>query len=687
MKNTIDRSGLISRIILGVTLVFLLPISSLRAEQPRQGKTQMMQPEAILKAKENSKLSPYTGYTREHWLEICEKLIAGILPYFEDDLGLPLLKGVPEESGHFNKPLEFVGGRKEAFERSMVLSAFYAAATGKDRVPGYEGSITRPYRDGMIRLTDPSGPAYFGPREQYEAFGTNLALSVLICPEYFWEPLTELEKNNLLKFFADLSEMVAYDCNHWFFHMVTVPLLDKYGHSNPRREYLTMIFNRLLGWYRGDGWFIDGGNFSIDYYNLWGFQLYNNVLTYYDAPWKKQFGPRVKQTTGRFLESFPYLYGRDGGSVPFGRSITYRFASISALAWATLNDNSTLPPGQSRRIASGCLKYFWEHGALSENGLLEPGFHGPNSVAAESYIDRGSPYWAAQAMAVLLIPEDDPFWTAPEEPMPADGAGGRLALPGAQVVMKVSPQDGEAKVYPLGQPIGHAGQWQRGIKYFQHSYSSYLGWCALGSGGPDLAAGRSGTSVDGKRWSLRRNPRPLKVDSHHSASIYDINMQILNPELEDFGQVITHTLIGESGEVHLFWHNSARPLYMKLGGYGISVAHGKKLKRTADVDDRLIIRAGRYSSAMEILDAPPGAIQVEELKPRQGWGHAHLFGGNGAFPYWQSTKPVPPNVPVVIYVSGARDRKIVRPELSLKNSAGQVGVSLEGTLYNIRVPY
>ena len=30
-----------------------------------------------LKVKENKQISPYTGYTRAHWLEITEQLIAG----------------------------------------------------------------------------------------------------------------------------------------------------------------------------------------------------------------------------------------------------------------------------------------------------------------------------------------------------------------------------------------------------------------------------------------------------------------------------------------------------------------------------------------------------------------------------------------------------------------------------------
>jgi len=642
-----------------------------------------LNPGATLKTPENRELSPFTGYTRDHWLEITEKLIAGIMPYFDAETGLPDLKGVPGETGHFKEPFSLYG-KKEALERSLMLVAFYTAATGKDRVPGYSGSISAPYLKGIIKGTDPSDPNFWGTREKYDAFGTNIALAALVSPRFFWDPLTEGQKDNLLVFFKGLVNMVAYDCNHWYFHLVGVPILERNGRDS-NRDYLSMIFQRILNWYRGEGWFIDGGNFGFDYYNLWGFQLYNHVLCYFDEPWSKRFSGRIDEITELFQESYPYLYGRDGGSIPWGRSTTYRFASLAAIGWPVLRGASALDPGQARRIASGCLKYFWEHGAMSENGLLEPGFHGPNSVVAESYIDRGSPYWAAQGLCCLLVPEDHPFWTAPEKPMPADGAGGRIALPGAEMAIRVSPLDGEARLFPVGQRMGHRGQWQRGIKYCQHAYSSYLGYCALGEGGEDLGAGRTGTSFDGKRWHYRSRPRAIQVDTRHLISDYEIFVDTLDIALEDFGDLITHTLIGESGEVHVFWHNCARPIYLHLGGYGISVPHGGKLE-TKSLDNALVVSGGENHSVLRVLQGPPGTIRYRLLEPRPGWTHSHSFGGKGAFSYWRSDKPVPPNTPVAFYVDGTRSRPPAEPKISLRSHRDRLQVKFEGETYSIKIP-
>lgn len=128
------------------------------------------------------------------------------------------------------------------------------------------------------------------------------------------------------------------------------------------------MMERLLGWYRGDGWFIDGNNRGFDYYNFWGFQLFNQMVYQYDPVWKEQFGKRIQDISSRLLETVPYQYARNGGHIPWGRSLTYRFASNAAIGWAMINGNSTLSPGVARRILSGDLKYFWEMDAWEKTG-------------------------------------------------------------------------------------------------------------------------------------------------------------------------------------------------------------------------------------------------------------------------------------------------------------------------------
>ncbi|MGI8636343.1 MAG: DUF2264 domain-containing protein, partial [Segetibacter sp.] len=222
-------------------------------------------------------------------------------------------------------------------------------------MPGYNASISAPFINGIIKGTDPADPDFWDDPLPNDQVGAVLAMAMYIEPSRWWDPLTEKQKTNLLNYFKKQVYVSTYDNNHYYFHMIPLALLEHNGYD-ANRPHLTKMFERLMGWYRGDGWFIDGNNRGFDYYNLWGFQLFNEVLYKFDPVWRKQFGERIKETTVKFLETYPYLFGRDGGPIPWGRSLSYRFAGNAAIAWAVINGISTLPPGEARRIASGSLK-------------------------------------------------------------------------------------------------------------------------------------------------------------------------------------------------------------------------------------------------------------------------------------------------------------------------------------------
>ncbi|HBL76168.1 MAG: hypothetical protein A2W90_08730 [Bacteroidetes bacterium GWF2_42_66] len=629
-------------------------------------------------ATKNHTLSPYTGYTREHWLEITEQIIAGVLPYFDRETGMPHLN----KNSYDYCNLKFKDSREEnkrALERSMMAVIIYTTATGKDEVPGYNGSISAPYIKAITKGTDPGSPVFWGNPEPFDQVGSVFALGAYLNPVLFWDPLSEAQKRNILNYLQKQAFNKTYDNNHHFFHMVAAPLLEKYGYD-ANREHLAQMFERLLGWYRGDGWFIDGSNRGFDHYNLWGFQLYLHVLDKFDKKWHDQFGARIKQVSAHFFETLPFLFGRDGGPIPWGRSLSYRFADNAAIAWASLSGNCTLPPGQARRIASGELKYFWKHGCLDDNKLLTIGYWAANASVAEGYISPGDPYWATHGLACLLIPEDDPFWTAVEEPMPADGAGGKLAVPGAQFTVRVSPIDGEARLYPAGQPFKHDRKsWQIGTKYDQYAYSSYLGFCTVGEGGPAIGAGRTGFSVNGIDWVYNERAMPVKVEADHVESKY-----LLEPN--GYDEIIKHNLIGNDGEIHVFWHNKPEPIYLFLGGYGIRVSHGE-IPDEEKKPDGITLKFKEYYSIIRLVNCLEGVLDTELLDPSNGWAHTHLFGGKSAFPSWKSKNPVPPLTPLIIYTNGTRGRYPLPTKIKLLESPGLLRIQFEGKWFEINIPY
>ena len=633
--------------------------------------------------------SPYTGYTREHWLEISEKIVAGALYHLDRETGMPDMAVqdgfLAYEQLRSKSPIE---ESKRILERMMMAVLIYTKATGKDEVPGYEGSISQPFIDAIIAGTDPDNPNYWGDPPMYDQVGSTFAMAAYIEPERYWDPLTESQRNNLLNFLQKQVHTKAYDNNHYYFHTVPVELLEKNGFES-NRNYLTHVNERLMGWYRGDGWFLDGSNRGFDHYNLWGFQLFNQVLYKYNPQWREQFGERIKFTSERFLETLPMLYGRDGGLIPWGRSLSYRFAGNAAIAWAVINDISTLTPGQARRIASGSLKYFWEHDCLDDNNLLTIGYWGANASIAEPYLCYGDGYWATHGLACLLIPETDPFWTSVEEPIPADGAGGKIAVQGAQFSLRVNDIDGEARMFPAGQPWAQSREkWQNAAKYDQHAYSSYLGFCVLGEGGGQLGAGRSGYSYDGVNWFYRERAKAIRVSADHLVSTYTLQPKENDREIivENRDEIITHTLVGNDGEIHVFWHNYPDPIYLYLGGYGLSMPETNDLTEKK-MNSFIQIEGGEYRSVVQAIQAVDGKFESEVLIPREGWKHTHLFGGIGAFPFWRSNDPVSPNIPQVFYVNGTKRRNANPVEVKIHINQGILNIQFEANAYSIQIPY
>lgn len=138
-----------------------------------------------------------------------------------------------------------------------------------------------------------------------------------------------------------------------------------------------------------------------------------------------------------------------------GRSLTYRFAAAAPLWAGALADATPLPPGRTRpgrtrRLASGTLMHFAERGAPDERGLLTLGWYRPFLPVTQRYSGPASPYWASKAFLGLLLPEDHPVWTAPEEPAPVDVQDVTMALPAPGWLLHSTAADGIVRLVNHG---------------------------------------------------------------------------------------------------------------------------------------------------------------------------------------------------------------------------------------------
>ncbi|MGN9838906.1 DUF2264 domain-containing protein [Nonomuraea sp. H19] len=360
---------------------------------------------------EDRTLSPYTGWTRRHWEAVADGLLAAVEPYRSADGASILLPGPASWSKCDGM---------EGFARTFLIAAFRVAGGGP-------AALLEPYRAGFV-----SGPASWpamADRFQPMVEAASLALGLQLTREHLWDTLEDGERERLGAYLASVLRHEPCDNNWWLFPTTVGAFLASAGveeqaaHAAIERGLAT-----IEPWYVGDGWYSDGPNRSFDHYNGWALHFYPILYGLLSGVPLPAHRSRLRE----FLASYALMFGAQGEPLYHGRSVTYRFAAVASLMLGAVTGDTPLSPGATRRLASGAVRYFLERGALSPEGLLTLGWHGPHEASLQPYSGWGSPYWAAKAFVGLLAPPDHPLWTATEEP----GPSGAIALAGPGFVVQ-----------------------------------------------------------------------------------------------------------------------------------------------------------------------------------------------------------------------------------------------------------
>jgi hypothetical protein len=387
-------------------------------------------------------LSPLTGYTRAHWEAAADRLLTALLPYATPGLAQYRLPG---RTGHSGVRSDGV----EGFARSFLLAAFRIAGS-----QGRAGSdLIERYATGLAHGTDPRHPEHWPPvtdRAQPMVEAASIAIALHETRPWLWDRLPDPVRQRVAYWLGGFVGATANDSNWRLFQVVTEEFLASVGAPHSRAE-IDAGLARLDDWYRGDGWYTDGDGRKFDYYNAWALHLYP-VL------WARIAGPRAdpalvaahRARLRAFLEVHQYFFGADGAPVHQGRSLIYRYATTAPLWAGALADATPLPPGRTRRLASGALKHFTERHVPDERGLLTLGWYRPFLPVTQPYSGPASPYWASKAFLGLLLPAGHPVWTAPEEPGPVETADAALALPAPGWLLHSTAADGIVRLVNHG---------------------------------------------------------------------------------------------------------------------------------------------------------------------------------------------------------------------------------------------
>jgi hypothetical protein len=249
-----------------------------------------------------------------------------------------------------------------------------------------------------------------------------VAYAVWQTRDQIWAKMTSTEQGYVLDFLERFGQRPPPG---WTDNWALFWLLNHAGRKALNASYDQAIldevmFNYLDKVYCGDGWYVDApqrGTRQFDNYLTWGFAIH--VLE-----WAMLDGAAVPERRDELLERvrlwmmhFPYFFASDGAYCEYGRSLCYKFGRLGAPVLAYKLGVWPHPVGMLKRLVGRHLRWYVDRGAIRDDGTFQSG----SPLIREHYVSTGSSYCAMQAFCGLWsLPDDDPFWTVDEEPLPAE---------------------------------------------------------------------------------------------------------------------------------------------------------------------------------------------------------------------------------------------------------------------------
>ena len=318
------------------------------------------------------------------------------------------------------------------------------------------------WKQGIIAGVDPGHPEYWGDvgdtdqrLVEMAVFGMGMAM----IPETFFFALPEDAQKNLYRWLDQINH-VSLPKNNWVFFRVLVNLGFQICGLPYNQHRMEDDFRLIDAHYEENGWYYDYAD-QRDYYIPWAFHYYGLL---YARLMPEDERAKAFATRGQlFAPDFACWFDQTGEAIPFGRSLTYRFAQsafFAAQAYASA-ETSKVGYGEMKHLLLSNLRKWFRQPIFTRDGVLTIGYHYPNLIMAEGYNAPGSPYWSMKVFLCLALPEDHPFWRA-EERAPAvpdvckqtharqfDRALGRwpacCGVPGGQPLQRACAQRGEIR--------------------------------------------------------------------------------------------------------------------------------------------------------------------------------------------------------------------------------------------------
>lgn len=430
--------------------------------------------------------------------------------------------------------------------------------------------------EGIKHGSDPEHPEYWGDyvdgEQAYVEMGA-LAYGILMAPHKVWEPLDEKSKIRFQDWLLQINHHVISD-NNWLFFRVLVNCGLKKVHAEFSETQLEKDLNRVDDFYLGDGWYSDGATKQRDYYVPFAMHFYGILYAKLMEKEDPERSRKYKERAEKFAQDFIYYFGERGEALPYGRSLTYRFAQGCFWSALVYSDTEALPWGVIRGILNRHFRWWFSQPILDDENKLTLGYAYPNLDMCEGYNSSQSPYWAMKTLLLLAVSDEHPFWEAEEEPLPKLDEVRTLQHAGLIIQRG---KDGFVTALASGQ----YAEWEPvhcAEKYEKFAYSSYFGfqtprsYYGIGAAAPDNMLGFLSNGL----YFIRRRCEEVRCENNELWSrwkpLEDVEVETtLRPEGN--GHLRTHIIRSEKdytaveGGFSLPWRETTELQIEKREGY------------------------------------------------------------------------------------------------------------------------
>ncbi len=217
-------------------------------------------------------------------------------------------------------------------------------------------------------------------------------------------------RQEIINWFSQINK-ANIAINNWiFFRLLVNILLYKLELVELDFKEIEKIHDLIDSLYVGNGWYKDGNITRLDYYNSFSFHFYSLI---YVKLMKREDFKRSQiyiERAKKFSESFVSFFSKDGTSIPYGRSLIYRFGCAAFWSAVIYSGENICDVGMVKNIIFSNLEWWLKQDIFDYKGYMNVGYCYHNELMTESYNGYASSYWALKIFLILYLDDDNKFW-------------------------------------------------------------------------------------------------------------------------------------------------------------------------------------------------------------------------------------------------------------------------------------